>query len=815
VATPTQPPPPAATLIAPIQSPEEDGAQTTITSGLALVSITVLGEGVSAGWDTQSSWSTQFEQQAAGEGQEAGPGGATAYLTVFHGDDSGLFLHVNQDSPMRYLRANFVAARVWINPGDRALPADRLKIAVLSSEQRPYWDMGERPVPPSRLSATGEATLPVPGGVLPASTWTEVTVWFNQLPSPPTGRYLTGLYLRADGIAGQRILLSRLDLLAVPDDTQPEPLAVSVIDPMSLRVSFNKDVDAATAENAANYQITSATDSAYRSPKAPASAKYEPDTTSAVLTLAQPLQPGNEYSVEVQRIADMAPQPQVQAKPIKLAFTATLLQVKVDLMRPLGKISPYIYGIAGTSTEYMQALRPRLSNWGGNPTSRYNWELGNAFNAGSDWEYRNTDYGYPAGSVTDQFIEDALAVGADVRITLPMLGWVAKDTEMETCSFTGPDGKCYNPQFTCQKPGPTPDPSKANLQVDLDWVMRWVRHMIDTKGYDVRFFAMDNEPDLWGFTHYDVHPECATYEEILTKYLTYATAVRAVAPRAELLGPVSCCWYFYWNSPAGDGDKAKHDNKDFLPWFLEQVRKNDEKTGVRTLDALDIHYYPETVYNDKDDPATSAARIEATRALWDGSYTDPSWIAQPVELIPRMKRIIADNYPGTKLFISEWNFGGDKSMSGAIAIADALGIFGEQELYAASYYQRPELNTPGYFGFKMYTNYDDRGGGFGDVALPASSPKRDQLAVYASQDSKTGKVTVMMINKWPDRPLPVTLQLEGLKSGQAELYRYGQNQPGEIVRETVELGADSRLTLPAYSITLLVVPPVQVAEQGK
>ena len=33
------------------------------------------------------------------------------------------------------------------------------------------------------------------------------------------------------------------------------------------------------------------------------------------------------------------------------------------------------------------------------------------------------------------------------------------------------------------------------------------------------FIAMDNEPELWGHTHYDVHPACPTYEEILDKYL--------------------------------------------------------------------------------------------------------------------------------------------------------------------------------------------------------------------------------------------------------------------------------------------------------
>jgi hypothetical protein len=770
------------------------------------VAVPVLSDALAAGWDSQYSWTTQFEPS-----EERGPAGSAAHLTVFHGDDSGLFLAVKQDSPAPHLLANIMGARLWINPGERELPVEKLKFAVLSSDKLPYWDMGERPVPlDAAAAAEGEAALPGLKGALPVNKWTEVTVRFDELPTPPSGRYLTGLYLRGENLAGQRMLLSELELLALPDDTPPEPVSVSVIDVGTLRVTFNEDVDPRSAEEPANYRVTSETDAAHKSPQSPAAVAYEPETMSAVLTLGKPTQPGNDYTVEVQGLADLAPQPNRQAKPVALAFTATYMQVTVDLTQPLHPISPFIYGIAGNTPEYMRELRPRLTNWGGNPTSRYNWEIGNAFNAGSDWEYRNTDYGYPAGSATDKFIEDAKAVGADVRITLPTLGWVAKDTKNETCSFTGPDGKCYNPWATCQKPGKVADPNQANVPVDVEWVVRWVRHMIDEQGYDVRFFAMDNEPDLWGFTHYDVHPDCTTYEEILNKYLTYAVAVRAAARDAELLGPVSCCWYFYWNSAAGDADKAKHDNRDFLPWFLDQVRQHDEKAGVRTLDALDIHYYPENVYNDKDDPETAAARLQATRGLWDESYVDPSWIAQPVRLIPRMREIIAENYPGTELFLSEWNFGGDKSMSGALAIADALGIFGEQNLYAASYYQSPELNSPGFFGFRMHTNYDGRGGRFGDTSLPATSAKRDQVSAYASRDSKTGKTTVMLINKLPDLALPITLELDGLKTGRGELFRYGQDNLKEVVREPVELTASSTIELPPYSITLLVLP-----QQGK
>jgi hypothetical protein len=110
----------------------------------------------------------------------------------------------------------------------------------------------------------------------------------------------------------------------------------------------------------------------------------------------------------------------------------------------------------------------------------------------------------------------------------------------------------------------------------------------------------------------------------------------------------------------------------------------------------------------------------------------------------------------------------------------------------------------------MYTNYDDQGSRFGDTSLPAISSNRDELAAYASSDSGTGKVTIMLINKLPDRPLPVTLQLDGLGSGQAELFRYGQDHPSGIVRDTVSLTGSANLVLPPYSITLLVT-----TKQGK
>lgn len=483
------------------------------------------------------------------------------------------------------------------------------------------------------------------------------------------------------------------------------------------------------------------------------------------------------------------------------------ITVDVDVTRDVHPISPLIYGMSGAPDDVVAAVRPTLQSWGGNPSTRYNWRLGNAWNAASDWFYRNGDYDYKGASASDDFAAGALKAGMDVRMVLPTLGWVAKNNDLNTCSFPLPDGGCGDAdKANCEHPGAIADPTRTSVRSTPDDVVAWVRHLVDEKGFNIRFFAMDNEPELWGYTHYDVHPTCTTYAEIRDKYLEYATAVRAVAPHAELAGPMTCCWYFYWNSAAGAADKQQHGGADFLPWFLDEVRAHDAQTGIRTLDVLDIHFYPEGLYNDQADPDTAAHRLRSTRSLWDRSYRDESWINEPIYLIPRMKELIAQHYPGVKLGISEWNWGADKTMNGALAIADVLGILGREDVYMAAYWRAPEANTPGMYAFKMYTNYDDQGSRFGQNAVYAASDQPDVVSAFAGVDPASGKLQVMLINKDPQQAHDVALQASHFAaSGKATLYRYSQVQPEKIVSEPFVPGADTPLTLPPYSISLLVM----------
>jgi hypothetical protein len=480
--------------------------------------------------------------------------------------------------------------------------------------------------------------------------------------------------------------------------------------------------------------------------------------------------------------------------------------IRVDASQNVHPISPLIYGMNQAPVALQQALGVKLNRWGGNPSTRYNWKLGNAWNAGSDYFYRNGDYGYTGSSASDDFVAETLAAGGEALVTLPTLGWVAKNNDANTCSFPTPDGGCGDAEkANCDTSGAIADPTRANVPSDVNSVVAWVEHLLVEKKYAVRFFAMDNEPDIWGATHYDVHPSCTTYAEIRDKYIEYASAVRAVAPQAELIGPSSCCWYFYWNSAAGAADKASHGGQDFLPWFLDEVRRHDQQAGVRTIDVLDIHYYPEGLYNDDIDPATAAHRLRSTRSLWDKTYIDESWISGPVNLISRMKQLLAEHYPGTKLGISEWNWGADKNINGALAIADVLGIFGREDVYLANYWRYPEQGSPGFYAFKLFMNYDDRGGHFGDTSVQAISDLPDQISAYAGLNSAKDRLTLMLVNKDPSNDMAVNLDLKNFDNdGTATLYRYGAANSGGIISTPLALDNQGAVTLPAYSISLLV-----------
>ncbi len=519
------------------------------------------------------------------------------------------------------------------------------------------------------------------------------------------------------------------------------------------------------------------------------------------------------------------------------APTAATVAVTVNVTTGRHPISPYIYGMAFAPDDYLADLKISVNRWGGNDKSRYNWVQGNAVNAARDWEFRNryaSDGSVPPGpsSAADRFVAGNQTRGAATLLTVPTLGWVAKDTDNSHQSVNVPSADKtagYNPadnqsrtsvRSVARKNAPFSD--TPTLDGGVVYQDEWIAHLKKTFGPasngGVQFYAMDNEPDLWDVNHTDVHPARMGYDDVLHNYLDYASAVKAVDPAAYVTGPVSWGWVGYNCSALDRGDdnfhtcadRKAHGDVPFLLWFLKQVHAHDVQVKTRTLDILDVHFYPQEsgVYGAQADKATRALRERSTRSLWDPAYTDESWINQPIALIPRLKNWIAAGYPGTRLGLTEWSFGADKDISGGITTADALGIFGREGIYLANYWAYPTKNAPAYLAFKLYRNADGQGHGFGDVACAASSADPGKLSCYAATDSRTGDLTLMLVNKMAKATITVPLTLQGTApSGPVKIWRMAADNPGENASAKIAafppMPLPKSLTLPPQSVTLV------------
>jgi hypothetical protein len=514
------------------------------------------------------------------------------------------------------------------------------------------------------------------------------------------------------------------------------------------------------------------------------------------------------------------------------------VDVQIDTALNPHAIDQRIYGLSFASSATMADLGCPLNRWGGNATSRYNWQL-NGSNRAADWYFESIgDASAVPGDSADSFVSQAFSSGAQPALTIPTIGWVAKlgPGRSKLASFsiakygpqTGADYQWFPDAGNgisagTGKPVTGNDPNDANTGSDSTFQQGWMQHLVSMWGGaangGVGYYVLDNEPSIWHGTHRDVHPTGATMDEIASDFRDYGAQLKAVDGSALIMGPEEWGWsgYFYsgydqqWGSQHGWSnlpDRTAHNNWDYLPWLLDQMQQYEIATGQRVLDIFTVHFYPQSgQYSNDTSAAMQLLRNRSTRALWDPSYIDESWIGTQVSLVPRLKNWVATYYPGTQVGITEYNWGAEGHINGATTLADILGIFGREGLDVATYWTAPDPSTPTYKAFKLYRNYDGQGSGFGDTSVSAVAPDPDSLAVFAAQRTSDGALTIMAVNKVLSGTTPVNLHLASFAPGaSAQVWQLTSSNVITRLADAVLSGTTLTVTLPAQSITLLVVP---------
>lgn len=496
------------------------------------------------------------------------------------------------------------------------------------------------------------------------------------------------------------------------------------------------------------------------------------------------------------------------------AEASSPLEVVVDTTSGSRPISPYIYGVNGLDTTRSMDGVVTLVRFGGTRASTYNWE-NNASNSGHDPPGNQND-GYLSereepGAVVIGILDRARELGAAALIQVPMIGRVAADRRGDGDVRRSP--RYLETRFRRSLPrGGLADPSDDVVHQDA--FVRFVRAEAEARGVPV-FFALDNEPGGWPVTQPGLREgQPVTYRELAETSAEYARMIREEAPRARVFGPVSFGWPDMTNL-AGAPDA---NGRDFLSYYLDRMRREERRRGRRVFDVLDIHWYPnvevggQSVSSGRDDEELARMRMQLPRSLYDDRFREPSWIVEdsiggPVRLLPRLARTIRQSYPGTKLAITEYAYGGGAQPSGAVAQADALGAFGRHGVFAAAYWplfdQRHDYALA---AFRMFRLVDGEVS-FGDRSIPARSSDLSRLSAWASLDSSHPDRVVIVLVGRSDADETARLRIRGSDARSARRFVLDHTAPQPMSASPIQRGANGtfEVPIPARSVTTLIL----------
>ncbi len=529
--------------------------------------------------------------------------------------------------------------------------------------------------------------------------------------------------------------------------------------------------------------------------------------------------------------------------------TAASASASIDCSAPK-PISQKIYGIAYNELKENQAgasgnqaqwsLGATSRRWGGNTTTRLNPDL-NAWNLANDYYFENIGTrGWRA------YLDDNAAKNVGSAVTIPTLGWVAKDLTSNGFSVSQYGAQQSTDQYRPdagngrRADGSLIAPTQSATQTskifspaDAANFAAQIKAQAALRGGQVSHFILDNEPDLWSDTHRDLRPTRLRAADLLQNTKDYAGAIRRADPSAKIAGPALSSLFAmrfsdYDNNnqlyAGGSGsDRALMGGGDLAPWYLKALKDHQTATGEKLLDILDVHYYPQgdNLYGGGFggiDLATARLRIRSTRSVWDADYIDESWYGRagnpPVNLFPTLQKWVSDNNPDLGLSIGEYSWGGEHHVSGAIAQAEIFGRMAQAGIDSAYYWTYPEADSPVSAVFRGFRNFDGKGRGFGEDYLatsvsPAANSNAALVSVFGSR-TNSGEVIAALINLTDDKKVTTNITLNNcLKTGGVEVYSYDGATPGFVAQANLFLTAQSvAVESPPWTISFLRFRPV-------
>ena len=444
--------------------------------------------------------------------------------------------------------------------------------------------------------------------------------------------------------------------------------------------------------------------------------------------------------------------------------------IKIDSKSELKPISPYIYGrnnsISSTNPNFTIADKDLIQikdagvtffrESGGNNCTKYNWRK--KLSSHPDW-YNNV-YGNDWGSVAKTIQKNF--PNAQGMWAFQLIGQVAKTNTYNFNDYGYNKSQWWEGvnqnlagngvlNSTGTKAKIEGDPSLYLENWNADSTTAIMDYWFGKNGLGldkekIKYWNMDNEPEIWNGTHDDIMPKQITATQFITKYIDVAKVARFKNPTIKLVGPVTANEWQWYN---WDNNAITVDGKNYcwMEYFIKSIAEEQKKSGIRLLDVLDIHYYPGTkkieeivqlhrIFFDKNFVNPEANGVKRVSGNWDTAQNKEyifgrinDWLTQ----------YFGANH-GITLGVTETGIEDVDANTTAVWYASTMGEFIKNNV---------EIFTPWSWKVGMWETLHLFSKYNKNLALTAESSNEVLVSSYPSINANKDSMTVVLINRSP------------------------------------------------------------------
>ena len=522
------------------------------------------------------------------------------------------------------------------------------------------------------------------------------------------------------------------------------------------------------------------------------------------------------------------------------------VNVTVDANAGRKAISPYIYGknnnvsddpsspITSVQWNFLRDVGLRFSREnGGNNGSKYNWRK--KITCHPDW-YNNVyahNWDYAAKKLGDSL------PGAQGMWGFQLIGKVASNVSnnFNDWAYNGsnwwsgvqqnlagggvPNGAGGSAATTDGNPNLYLQNWTADSTVNIldHWFGSGGLGLNNTK---LQYWSMDNEPDIWYGTHDDIITTQPTAEAFMQLYFSVAKKARAKFPNIKLCGPVPASeWQWYaWNNSKITAMNGQ--SYTWLEFFIKRISEEQTTTGIRLLDVIDIHSYP--------NESSSADVVQLHRLYFDTTYSYPGangvkttaasgWdnsITQEF-ILERCNRWL-NQYMGPNhnvgTAVSEYGFTHVNANVSSVSYASVLGTFADNGVafFTPWYWNIGQWET-----MHLFSRYSK------NTRIKSVSNQELNVSAYSSINTTNDSLTIILVNRalTTAKTVSTTVTNFNMPNG---IYTFKQLKSlpatetfisqtnNALFSGTVQVTANTfTINLPALSTTAIILKGVGVA----